>query len=413
MYLYRITNSRKGFVATVSAVAAIVLLSCGKEQSPKTPAVTKASAVAVGEVATTPSTAVAAQATLPTAPVVLPKHDPPVKFVQVAVGDGFACALREDGGIECKGKNDHGQADPVDGSFSKIVVFHNGGYGLERDGKVRYWGRSESYQSPDGLAGKGLYIDMARFDGYGGFCGVRTDGSLDCLWNSSAFPPPHGNFQQVSIGSRPCALGVDGVARCWGKLEGGCGIGQKSNNKATPPTTVKFRSIAIGCSMSCGLTQDGAVKCWGESWAERAAPKGTFKQVAAGGWNACGVRLDGRIECWGKESTPSGVLDPPDGTFAHVAIQDRTACAVRDEGSIVCWGSGLVGNWPQLPHEQVAQRHCSEWATSITNSDGDFVGTMRSSSLEGCEGHRRGFLSGGAEKATPCKCDKDQNGESW
>lgn len=342
------------------------------------------------------------------------------KFVQVSVDDGFACALRDDGEIECKGKNDHGQADPVAGPFAKVVSFHNGGYGLKHDGTVKHWGRFGW-----GLAVEGTFLDVSHYGS--GECGVRSDGSIHCSSLGPAYAvlgarhaDLKGKFDQISVGSRACALRVDGTAKCWGELEGRCETGPNSKPKpnAVPPPSVKFASLAIGCQISCGLARSGAVLCWGEPWATRAAPSGSFKQVAAGGWNACGIKIDGSLVCWGPDSDTSGVLQVPSGAFTQVAIHDKTACAVRQEGSVVCWGTGLVGNWTDLPHEQVPERHCAKWGTLITTGTHgtNYLGSLDVSSsdtLEGCELRRRIALSSGADKAGSCSCSKDQNGEDW
>jgi hypothetical protein len=59
-----------------------------------------------------------------------------------------------------------------------------------------------------------------------------------------------------------CYLGAEGVARCWGEVDG----------SAVPrPVAAEtpFTALSTGWFTACGLTAEGTVHCWGGIWAMR------------------------------------------------------------------------------------------------------------------------------------------------
>jgi hypothetical protein len=143
--------------------------------------------------------------------IVAPPSDGP--FAMLAVGDGNACALREDRTLACWGLG--GPNDPVDGSDELMIS----------------WGQS--------------------------------------------IPPP-GEFVYVAAGSvHSCALREDGEVVCWGagKTNGDCqgsGSVDTCGMLLSPPGP--FVELSLGVTNSCGLRPDHSVSCWGSNTGNRSTP---------------------------------------------------------------------------------------------------------------------------------------------
>ena len=107
----------------------------------------------------------------------------PGPFTQLAAGIHHICALRQDGGAFCQGKNDEYQATPPPTKFTQIAA--------------------------------GLYHS----------CGVTQAAALEC-WGSAVpgapgerLTAPDGEFAAIAIGSQnSCALRANGRAVCWRAL---------------------------------------------------------------------------------------------------------------------------------------------------------------------------------------------------
>ena len=186
--------------------------------------------------------------------------------ISLALGQGFTCALLDDGSIKCWGQDNFGQRG--DG----------GGYGSD-------------IRSPP----------------------------------SSAISLPAGRTAtQISAGEfHVCALLDDASVVCWGKnSEGQLGDGTTTHRTA-PVTTSSFGSghsasyISAGYDHTCALLTDGGVRCWGSNnngqlgdgtSTDRTSPPSsdinlgsgyTAIGISAGGGHTCAMLQDGDMKCWG------------------------------------------------------------------------------------------------------------------
>ena len=186
--------------------------------------------------------------------------------ISLALGQGFTCALLDDGSIKCWGQDNFGQRGDGGGSGSDI-------------------------RSPP----------------------------------SSAISLPAGRTAtQISAGEfHVCALLDDASVVCWGKnSEGQLGDGTTTQRTA-PVTTSSFGSghsasfISAGYDHTCALLTDGGVRCWGSNnngqlgdgtSTDRTSPPSsdinlgsgyTAIGVSAGGGHTCAMLNDGDMKCWG------------------------------------------------------------------------------------------------------------------
>ena len=134
-------------------------------------------------------------------------------FVDVAVGEGHACAVRDDGGIWCWGSNDY-LGDPLSGRL----------------------GVSDLQETP--APTKLTFPDGARFE----------EGSVS------------------ASDSHTCAVSAAGRMYCWGWNDWG-GAGPPAGGERTVPARVDDRTdwalVAAGIGSSCAIDTSGRMYCWG------------------------------------------------------------------------------------------------------------------------------------------------------
>jgi hypothetical protein len=287
---------------------------------------------------------------------------PPPPWIQVSVGDSFACGLRQGGALWCWGRGSDGQRG--DGTTDQIQSV-----------PVRVLAAGEA---PGGTA-----------------------------WN---------DWTAVSTGTRhACGLRQDGSLWCWGRGPNALG-GSASGSITTTPVQVlaegepaggtawyDWVSVSAGGGRTCGIRADGSLWCWGSGrlgdGGEAASPT-PRRVLAAGGagepWNdwvnvvtdaeySCGIRADGSLWCWGSNSmyvplshfylvgrlgngtcesrsTPDKVLaarNDPDGVPWDDWIDVTPAAwgatrGLRKDGSMWRWGDVWLEWWSQCPEDQSA-----------------------------------------------------------
>ncbi len=196
-------------------------------------------------------------------------HDGPLiegAFVDVGVGQDFACALGDGGDAVCWGANQYGQSAPtpppwIPGPpYRALAVGHSHACALRTGGEALCWG--------------------------------------DNRWGQTDAPPD--SMVAISAGHRhTCGLRSDGEVVCWGDdLHG-----QTRSPKGT------FTALGAGQWHTCGLRYDGEVACWGDGFyrdrfidptldAPTEPPAGPFSSLAVGEWHTCALRPDGTAACW-------------------------------------------------------------------------------------------------------------------
>ncbi len=283
-----------------------------------------------------------------------------VDAVQLAAGiQGFVCARRTGGGVQCWGSDNDGQLGnglPLANSTTPVDVLNlpdatsvssgaSHACALRANGAVVCWGDNLSGQlgdgtttdSPQSVSVRGIrdYVEPAT--GRLHSCARRPGGSVDCWGENSAGQLGDGttidraspvavtgltDAVEVAGGwSHTCARRSGGGVSCWGSD----GAGQLGNGAAgaslTPVAVTGIADavqLAVGRDHSCVRRATGGIACWGQN-----------NQGALG--DGTGVSRTSPVAV-------SGITDAVD----LAAGLDHT-CARRATGATVCWGAGTNG----------------------------------------------------------------------
>jgi len=346
--------------------------------------------------------------------------------VALAAGSDFTCAVLDVAGerrLSCWGHNQVGQlgsltpaAEPTpqpvrDGITAGAVLTNVASvslgtlHGCARltAGAVRCWGynffgelglgtrMAVAYFAAQGTIPLGaLRAEDVTSGAYHG-CMVRNDGSVACWGDDrlgqcgqrepTAFqlsPAPvtlPGATMAVAGGvEHSCALGADGMVRCWGHNQAGqCGVAMREF--VTPGAAVAgpmgtVNNLAVGGLHGCAWRSGGSMYCWGSNnrgqlgldpgtvpFTARAQPLTlpAVAQAAAGLEHTCAL-ASGGLHCWGNglrgqigaadfrdRSAPTAVAVPVGVTFTHLVAGDQHTCALASDRRVFCWGSNHVG----------------------------------------------------------------------
>ena len=243
---------------------------------------------------------------------------------QVSAGHNMACALLADTTVKCWGTNRHGnlgsgangnhlggtQQVPNLTGVKQLAVGGGGACAIKDDNTVSCWGRYSR-----GSIGNG--------NSEGQTSPVQVSGINNAMAISST--------TSTARGAARCALGTDGLVRCWGcNRHGQIGDGSSCcGGYFTPvqlPTLSNVTQISGYRIGGCALTGDKTVHCWGRNHFGHIGDGTTFEQtlpstvtgindateLAAGGSAACAIVSGGAVKCWGNygagsSSTPQNL----------------------------------------------------------------------------------------------------------
>ena len=257
--------------------------------------------------------------------------------VALAAGSNFTCAILrgpEDGAVRCWGGNSSGQlglgstatigddelpssVGPVDLGGHRAVAIAAGGFhacAILDDGALQCWGGNGT-----GELGQGDSTNIGDRD------------------TPAAHPPVRigtgRTATAVAAGlGTTCAILDTGATRCWG-YGGGGGLGlgdDESVGDDEPPAAVpvvqlgegrRAVTLALGAYHSCALLDDGTVRCWGPNGRgelgyantipigdaatpDQAGPvelEGRVVEIVAGGYHTCVLLEQGSLQCWGPD----------------------------------------------------------------------------------------------------------------
>ncbi len=315
----------------------------------------------------------------------------PGPATKIAMGNQHSCAILQDGGLRCWGRNHQGQLGYGDNedrgdnenlaalpsvAVSPVIEVQPGAnhtcarVGI---GEVRCWGHNNLGQL-----------------GYG---------------NVEATPAPGGVVSIGALGSRleaganhNCVNFVDGGARCWGRnSEGQLGygnilqigddelpssVGLVSLVPANLPANTELVDIELGANHSCAILNTGDVLCWGDNTSGQLglgnvavigddetpntqlaiALPSAAKSLALGTAHTCVLLESGEVMCWGGNETGQLGYGHTDtigddelpmsagpvqlgGSARLLAVGADHNCAVLENDDVVCWGAN---NFSQL-----------------------------------------------------------------
>ncbi len=344
--------------------------------------------------------------------------------IEISAGATHTCALLDDGTVRCWGNGERGRlgygntndigddetpvsAGPVDFGAGRGVVELAAGEGFScailDDGTVRCWGLNSSGQL-----------------GYG-----NTNNIGDDETPSTAGPVNLGAGRtavQIATGStHACAILDNGTVRCWGNgANGRLGYGNTNtigdDETPGPIGTVDLGgysaiSIAAGSEQTCALLAIGTVMCWGEGTTGRlgygntsdigdnelpatagaVSVGGSVWAIGTGASDTCAGLANGTVRCWGSANNgrlgygnednigdnelPSAV-GPVDlgANSAALAVGPNHSCTAFDNGTVRCWGANFYG---QLGYGNTATIGDDEPPASVAVVDLGSNGSVR------------------------------------
>jgi alpha-tubulin suppressor-like RCC1 family protein len=280
----------------------------------------------------------------------------------VAAGAEHSCALNGPSGVECWGKNIHGQLGDgtrIDSSVALGVLGLGSGVtsvtgglnhtcALTSAGGVKCWGRNDK-----GQLGNGTTTDSDTPANVTGLASGVT---------------------AIAAGAEhTCAITAAGPARCWGANSSGQ-LGNGSNIDTRVPVGVSglatgVQAIAAADSHSCAVLASGAVKCWGKNDkgqlgdgtnTDSVTPVSVtgltgVRAIATGEFHTCVSTVAGAALCWGQNlrgqlgdgttidrNVPVQVSGLATGV-ADIAGGAEHSCALLLTGAGRCWGENLRG----------------------------------------------------------------------
>ena len=239
-------------------------------------------------------------------------------FRAIAAGGAHTCGLDTDGIAWCWGAGAHGQlgdsssrdsAVPVGAGtgatrFMAIAAGWNFTCALAPTGRARCWGENAAGQLGDG---------------------TTTDRREPVLVGSGL------SFTSIATGSaHACGVTAPGDVYCWGRNAAGQ-LGDGTTTDRSAPvrvqSTAHFVSVTAGAVHTCAVTGGGEAYCWGQNTYGQLGNGGTvdalqpksvagghaFASVHAFGAHTCAATVSGEAFCWGYNL--EGQLG--DGTRVH------------------------------------------------------------------------------------------------
>ncbi len=288
---------------------------------------------------------------------------------RLSAGWNHACALRDDGTVQCWGDNIWGQLG--DGTYTtrttpvtvsslnsvlSIAVGRQHSCAIVGgQGTVQCWGRNDGGQLGNGSASQSINRPVA-------VTGLA-------------------NVVALTAGdSHTCAVRVDGTVWCWGdNLEGQLGNGSLNSFSLVPAQVsglIGAVTVEAGAIHTCAVLADSTVQCWGanglgelgnNSFLPSNVPVSTGHlsqnpgvgavDLAAGGYFTCARLSDASVSCWGDNGSGqfgngtsglnnfSAVPVASSVSPAVVALSTgaKHSCAILADGGVSCWGADTGG----------------------------------------------------------------------
>ena len=278
----------------------------------------------------------------------------PFLATEVTNGEGYTCAIAQDGTLWCWGSNHRGESGLGD---------------LERSSIPQQVGEEDDWES--------IAADVWHT------CGIRNGGELWC-WGANLLGglglgddyeevhTPHrvgeeSDWREISVGVPTCGIRDDGSLWCWGK-------NANENEPEQVGTAEDWDSISTNYGHACALKDDQSLWCWGSNGSgqlglgdntTRDAPQrvdgNSWRSVSAGENYTCAIQEDRSLWCWGNgehgnlgltdredRDSPTRVGDADDWSAISTAVLNfsRATCGIRGSGeeqSLWCWGSLMRG----------------------------------------------------------------------
>ena len=272
----------------------------------------------------------------------------------IIVASHHTCALRTDGSVQCWGTGMHGdlgnatlaseQPTPVTVALSRPAVAISGHFkhacAILDDGSVECWGSNSLGQHGNGMRSV-------------------VDHPVDVATNVTAVTAGDDHTCAIAGGQLRCWGANISGALGTGNLLGA--------DTPTPITLANPVEISAGTDFTCATVMGGQLYCWGANWAEQLGAVGGDQHVptpspittmgtslASGRLHTC-VRDGTQVRCFGfndngqlGNGSVTGTTSAP--AIANVTSVDagyKTSCAISSTNGLMCWGAndrGQIGD---------------------------------------------------------------------
>jgi hypothetical protein len=290
---------------------------------------------------------------------------------------GASCTSEFGSSTKCLGGPDHADACttnadcdeffedgfPVGGSYVGIAVSESGAAAcaIAAGGTLGCWGELGAFAS-------GICIGTNGYPAWGTACSVESD----CTIGSNALstcilgmPPEAGSYTQIDAAyGHFCGLKSDGSVDCWGyRLAGTPNYASWSSESSS----TDFVHVEVATGYACGLKGDGTIECWGDDEDGNFAsnltpPAGTFSSFALVDGLGCARRVsDNGITCWGDVDSYTGLF-PETCDWAAVFSGESEMCFLDTEGNAACFWSGSTSECA------IDSTECGATTTTTTTS---------------------------------------------
>lgn len=294
-----------------------------------------------------------------------------ITATSLAAGDSHTCGLEVSGKLMCWGSNMQDQLDIEGAMTASPSELDLGGGAHQLSARdvttcaaskghgISCWSPGESVHHIEARDPVRVAVGPGRRG-----CLLDAEGTVAC-WEASVAAS---RLEPVEVEDLPpstdigvgegyaCALGRDGLVRCWGSNEGGrLGLSPSVVEQPTPTVVPELPSeilqLSVGHRSSCAVHRSGAVWCWGAG-AEGQLGRGTrtaagtaarvrglelATEVAVSHERACALAKDGTPWCWGLRPgapvTHSTQVEPAQ----RLALSDVEQCATTPDGRVGCW----------------------------------------------------------------------------
>jgi len=286
---------------------------------------------------------------------------------QIIRGEDLACALLEEGRLQCMGLNTlnrlgNGQTNRIQHFPQEAVAIATMFPPYSRLSSRDYFSCGIALESAGDTEGPiycwgGNNFGQLTSSHTGSFTPVAPAGLV-------------GDFEVVATGIRhSCALNKASELWCWGNNSGRViaddAVGVKDATKMTVLDGIAgavVEDVSPGYDFTCASTTDGKVYCWGTDYGPSAIEidiPGSVRKLGGTSSGTCAINTDEEIYCFQGTDLPVRISGIPEGSeIDDLKGAFRATCA-RVDNHLYCWGqnpSGWLGTSNTAPALSSATR---------------------------------------------------------